>query len=136
MQPVLDEILRGGGALVQPFLDEIARVGECSLFYFGGAFSHAVLKTPAAGDFRVQAQHGGTHRPIEPAAEMRQATEAILRALPVAPLYARIDGVERDGHFELMEVEVIEPYLFFPGSGEAAVARYVEAVKACVRGRS
>jgi hypothetical protein len=67
---------------------------------------------------------------------MRQATEAILRALPVAPLYARIDGLERDGHFELMEVEVIEPYLFFPGSGEAAVERYVQAVKACVRGRS
>ena len=66
---------------------------------------------------------------------MRTATDAVLHALPLEPLYARIDGIVRDGHFELMEVEVIEPYLFFPGS-EAAVARYVDAVTACVRGPS
>ena len=114
---------------MQPFLDEIARVGEWSLFFFGGAFSHAALKTPAAGDFRVQAQHGGTHRAVAPSAEMLRAAAAILKALPTETVYARIDGVERDGRFELMEVEVIEPYLFLPGAPEGAVDRYVAAVR-------
>lgn len=130
VQPALDEILRTTGALVQPFLDEIARVGEHSLLFFGGELSHAVLKTPKAGDFRVQAQHGGTHRPVTPTAEMVAAARAILKALPTETVYARIDGVERGGRFELMEVEVIEPYLFLPGAPESAVDRYVGAVRA------
>ena len=132
VQRELDDILSRSGALVQPFLDEIARVGEWSLLFFGGAFSHAVIKTPAAGDFRVQAQYGGTHRAVEPPAAMLQAARDVLAALPTPTLYARIDGVERDGRFELMEVEVIEPYLFFPGS-PGAVARYVTAVAAVAR---
>lgn len=131
VQRQLDEILRGSGALVQPFLDEIPRVGEHSLFFFGGRFSHAVVKTPASGDFRVQAQFGGTHRAIEPPAEMLAAARAVLDLLPAPALYARIDGVERDGRFELMEVEVIEPYLFLPGS-PGAIDRYVDAVRRIV----
>lgn len=128
VQRELDEILRGSGALVQPFLDEITRVGEHSLFFFGGRFSHAVVKTPASGDFRVQAQFGGTHRAIEPPAEMLEAARAVLDLLPAPALYARIDGIERDVRFELMEVEVIEPYLFLPGS-PGAIDRYVDAVR-------
>ena len=131
-QRELDDILRGSGALVQPFLDEIAEVGEQSLFFFANRFSHAVMKTPARGDFRVQAQYGGTHRAIAPAPDTLRAAERILELLPTATLYARIDGVERAGRFELMEVEVIEPYLFFPGS-DGAVERYVAAVAALVR---
>ncbi len=133
LQPTLDDILSTTGALVQPFLDEIERVGEYSLLFFGGEHSHTVLKTPKAGDFRVQAQFGGTHRALTASAEMQGAAERVLRALPVAPLYARIDGIERDGHFELMEVEVIEPYLFFPGSPDAAIDKYVAAVRAVAR---
>lgn len=131
VQRELDEILRTSGALVQPFLDEITRIGEHSLFFFGGRFSHAVVKTPAGGDFRVQAQFGGTHRAIEPPAAMVAAAREVLALLPTATLYARIDGVERSGRFELMEVEVIEPYLFFPGS-PGAIDRYVAAVAAVV----
>jgi len=132
VQRELDDILRSSGALVQPFLDEIPRIGEHSLFFFGGRFSHAVVKTPASGDFRVQAQFGGTHRAIEPPTAMLAAARRVLELLPTRALYARIDGVERDGQFELMEVEVIEPYLFLPGS-PGAIDRYVAAVAAVVR---
>ena len=113
---------------MQPFLDEIARTGEWSLLFFGGAFSHAVLKQPATGDFRVQMQYGGTDRALDPPPQMLRAADASRRAADAEPLYARIDGVERDGQFELMEVEVIEPYLFLPGS-PGAVDRYVDAVR-------
>jgi glutathione synthase/RimK-type ligase-like ATP-grasp enzyme len=133
-QRELDDILRSSGALVQPFLDEIVRAGEWSIFFFAGAFSHAVIKRPATGDFRVQAQHGGAHEAVTPPPSLVAAARAVLDALPTPTLYARIDGVERDGQFALMEVEVIEPYLFFPGS-EGAIDRYVDAVVRAARAR-
>ena len=40
--------------LLQPFLSSISTVGELSLIYLQGRFSHAVRKYPKAGDFRVQ----------------------------------------------------------------------------------
>ena len=129
VQRELDEILRTTGALVQPFLDEIVRDGEWSLLFFGGVFSHAVVKMPAAGDFRVQGQFGGKHRPAEPSPSLLRAAATIVAKLPTPTLYARIDGLVRGGELELMEVEVIEPYLFCPGS-TGAMDRYVAAVAA------
>jgi len=41
-------------ALVQPFLQSVVETGEYSLFYFGGQYSHAVVKTPAEGDFECK----------------------------------------------------------------------------------
>ena len=52
--------------LVQPFVKEVQEVGEYSLIFFNGKFSHAVLKTPANQDFRVQHYFGGTIQKIEP----------------------------------------------------------------------
>ena len=43
---------------MQPFIENIQTEGEYSLFFFNGEYSHAILKTPAAGDFRVQEEHG------------------------------------------------------------------------------
>jgi len=42
-----------GPFLVQPFIPEIQEHGEISFVYIDGRFSHAALKRPAAGDFRV-----------------------------------------------------------------------------------
>ena len=129
LQGELDAILRKCGALVQPFLPEIAAEGEWSLLFFGGAFSHAVIKTPAPGDFRVQSQFGGDYRAAEPPPSLLAAATAIVAALPSPAVYARIDGVRRDDAFLLMEVEAIEPYLFLPHSPNA-IDRYVAAVAA------
>ena len=45
--------------MLQPFVKAVVTEGEYSLFYFGGVYSHAIVKRPAAGDFRVQEDHGG-----------------------------------------------------------------------------
>ena len=45
--------------MVQPFMADIISEGEYSLFYFDGQYSHAILKTPKADDFRVQEEPGG-----------------------------------------------------------------------------
>jgi glutathione synthase/RimK-type ligase-like ATP-grasp enzyme len=137
----LDDVLPSwrlrGPVLVQPFLAEIAAHGEWSLLFFNGHFSHAVLKRPAAGDFRVQPQHGGTTEARQPPPALRAAAEEVLRvafslAQAQAPaLYARVDLVLVAGTPLLMELEVIEPALFLQhtpaGAGPERFARAIAA---------
>ena len=114
--------------LVQPFVEEVRTRGEWSLIFIEGALTHSVLKRPAAGDFRVQSHLGGTTR-AEPAPPgVADAARAALRALPADPLYARIDGVETEAGFLIMEVEVNEPSLFFTHAPDAALA-FAEAIR-------
>ena len=51
---------------------------------------------------------------------MLAAARQAIAALPAAPLYARIDGVETADGFQVMEVEVNEPGLFFDLAPPAA----------------
>ena len=102
-----------GAAMIQPYLPSIEDEGEVSLLYFDGAFSHAVRKTPRAGDFRVQPEYQGvitTHRPVD---DERAAAEAVLAAVDEPLLYARVDLVrDLSGRPALIELELIEPDLY------------------------
>lgn len=113
--------------LLQPFVEEIRTRGEWSLVFIDGALTHAVLKRPASGDFRVQPRLGGTAEALPAPDPVASAARAALAALPVGPLYARIDGVETAAGFLIMEVEVNEPGLFFPYA-PAAAERFAEAI--------
>jgi glutathione synthase/RimK-type ligase-like ATP-grasp enzyme len=122
------------GVMVQPFLEEIQKGGEWSLVFLGGDFSHAVVKRPADGDFRVQHDFGGTVERREPAPSLIEDARAVLQAAARATntvvediLYARVDGIERSGALLLMELEVIEPALFFSHAPGAA-ARMAELI--------
>ena len=42
-------------------------------------------------------------------------------------LYARVDGIERDGRFVLMELEINEPFLYI-GSSSGAATRFADAI--------
>lgn len=101
-----------GEWLLQPFLPEIMQ-GEWSQIFFHGEFSHCVLKKPAQGDFRVQKQHGGHYEMANPSKDARKIAEQVIRLLSYKPIYARIDGVETSQGFQVMEVELIEPDLYF-----------------------
>ena len=114
--------------LIQPLMPAIASEGEFSLFYFAGTFSHAILKTPQQGDFRVQEQFGGGEVSAEAPAAAMTLAKAALRAAPSPLTYARVDMVRgADGGFYLMELELIEPSLFLDhaGDGGAAFAKAV-----------
>jgi hypothetical protein len=115
----LRQVLQDATALVQPYLRGIERDGEWSFLFFGQTYSHAVVKRPKAGDFRVQWRHGGSHTGVEPTLQLRREVETLFAQLNEGALYTRIDGVIEGGRFLLMEVELIEPYLFL---GEAAGA--------------
>lgn len=100
-------------AIIQPFLSAIAEEGELSLFAIDGVFSHAARKVATGGDFRIQPQFGGRFSRYAPDVEARGVFDAVLAALPEAPLYARVDLLRRaDGKLALIEVEAIEPDLY------------------------
>lgn len=110
----MEAAFAGREVMAQPFLRSIVEEGEFSLFYFGGELSHAVLKSPKEEDFRVQEEHGGLIRPVEPPASLIELGRRIVESLPVAPLYARVDLARLDsGGYALMELELIEPSLYF-----------------------
>jgi hypothetical protein len=74
-----DALVARGAQVVQPFLPEI-REGEWSLIFLGGEFSHAVVKRPAEGAFRVQHDFGGTVERREPKLSLIDDARAVLRA--------------------------------------------------------
>lgn len=99
--------------LVQPFLDSIVDEGEYSLFYFGGEYSHTILKAPKPKDFRVQEEHGGIITAVEPTDELLNAGRTVFDTISPGPLYARVDLVrDAEGELAVMELELIEPALY------------------------
>jgi hypothetical protein len=116
-------------AMIQPFLPSIQTEGEYSIFHVGGAFTHAIVKRPTGGDFRIQPQFGGRNEPWQADDEALAVARAALAAAPEEPLYARIDLVRRlDGKLALIEFEAIEPDLYFH-HGEQVLDRLAVAVR-------
>ncbi|MBU0604546.1 MAG: hypothetical protein KKD25_19325 [Gammaproteobacteria bacterium] len=112
----LAALLRDGDALIQPFMPAIERDGEMSLVFFGGRYSHAVRKLPRQGDFRCQDHHGGTVAPHAPEQDEFDLARAALAATPEPAVFARVDMIRGDDGPRLIELEVIEPALFFAQS--------------------
>lgn len=112
--------------MVQPFMPAIINEGEYSLFYFDGHYSHAILKTPKANDFRVQEEHGGRLTSVTPEAELVLQAQQTLQAIDEMPLYARVDFVRFEHSFALMEAELIEPSLYFNMDKDSA-SRFAQA---------
>lgn len=115
--------------MVQPFMVDICHEGEFSLFYFNGEYSHAILKTPAQGDFRVQEEHGGGLLAVTPEPTLTAAANKTMQAISKLHgelLYARIDFVRHQDTFALMEAELIEPSLYF-NMDDASPQRFAHA---------
>jgi hypothetical protein len=110
---MLQSTFRDRAFFVQPFVDNVQSEGEFSLFYFGGEYSHAILKVPKAGDYRVQEEHGGDIRSVQPCAALLVTGHRVLSLVEPQPVYVRADFVRGiDGRFLLMELELIEPSLY------------------------
>ena len=120
----------GVDRLVQRFVPGVVEDGELSLTWFRDGYSHAVRKRVRAGEFRVQEEHGGTVEIAHPDRGIVVAAERVLAAVSHDWWYARVDGVVERGRFLLMELELVEPELFFRwGEGSAArLARLLRTV--------
>ncbi|KIM96704.1 hypothetical protein OIDMADRAFT_148009 [Oidiodendron maius Zn] len=124
--------------LIQAFEPSI-RNGEWSLIYLEGNYSHAVLKVPAQTEleFRCQKDFGGTViDDVEPPKVALDVAERLVDWLQGkfgmhgVVDYMRVDGVVNEqGNFVLMEVECIEPELFYGYRGGAkAVTKFAEII--------
>ncbi|HVL78055.1 MAG TPA: hypothetical protein VM346_02090 [Sphingomicrobium sp.] len=123
----------GHDFLVQPFLEEVSS-GELSLIFIDGDFSHAVIKFPQAGDFRVQRHCGGREERFVPPVPFIDEARQVLAAAGEIPLYARVDAVVRGGRLLVMELELIEPSLFLTLS-DGGAGRLAEAIMRRLRPR-
>lgn len=119
--------------LVQPYLNRVDAVGESSLLFFNGRYSHAIRKAPllcANADATRALFAAERIAAREPGSDEHAVAAAVLAALPFAEplLYARVDLLrDAGGAPVLLELELTEPSLFFafaPGSAE----RFVDAL--------
>ena len=114
--------------IVQPFLKEIIENGEWSFIFFNGIYSHSLIKKSKAGDFRAQPAHGGSVHPQNPNQEMIAIASEYVKVFAKNCLYARVDGTFVDDKFLLMELELIEPFLFL-NTDPQNYDRYYNALK-------
>ena len=124
----IETLYQGRLALLQPFIQSVVEYGETSHIFFDGQHSHSVLKTPKAGDFRVQEEHGSRIQLIQPDLALIQCAKRALEPVPRQTLYGRVDLVElSNGQQAVMELELIEPSLYLTYDPDSA-ARFADDV--------
>ncbi len=107
--------------MIQPFIQSITTVGEYSFVFVDGAFTHAVVKKPQSGQFKVHEHLGGTTRRYQPMAEEIAFAESVLDAAGFETLYGRVDMVVDDkNRLCVSELEVVEPSLYLVHAPETA----------------
>ena len=129
----LRALLAEGDALVQAYLDSVEGYGERAVIWIDGELTHAVRKSPR---FDSEDETISEALPISPAeAELARAAVAhAAEATGEPPMYARVDlAPGPSGDPMVMELELIEPSLFFPRS-PAALERFVDAVQRRLQG--
>ncbi len=120
-EEIFQKLIAKEAMMLQPFQQDIVARGEVSLMVMGGEYTHAVLKVAKPGDFRVQDDFGGTVHLYDPSPEEIRFAEKAVAACDPQPTYARVDIIkDNHGQLALIELELIEPELWFRLKPEAA----------------
>lgn len=98
-------------AIIQPFIPEIME-GEVSLIFFGGEFSHSVIKKVPVDDFRAHPVWGASVESYTPSMVEFEYCDLMFGAIESVE-YARVDLVNTVQGPMLIELELIEPFMFF-----------------------
>jgi glutathione synthase/RimK-type ligase-like ATP-grasp enzyme len=112
-------------AMLQPFLASLETEGEISLFFCFGHCTHAIRKRPAPGEWRANLMDA-VITPHDPTTAQKDTASAALAAAPSGLAYARVDLVLAGGTWRVIELELIEPRLYFAYAPSAA-ALFVSA---------
>lgn len=134
-------VAAGRVAMIQPYQSAVDAEGETALLFFGGQLSHAIGK--AALLEPGGAAHTAMFAPervtaAEPTVDQREAAERCLGALggiPALaglerpPAYARVDVLrDNDGGTSVLELELIEPSVFFDFAPDGAAERFARVI--------
>jgi len=115
----LNALLAERDVMIQPYLPATEEPGEHALIHIGSRFSHAIRK-----DQMLAGRPFSFDRtpPTDPDPRELDIAANVLDVIPESPLlYARVDTLIDGDVVRLMELEVIEPVLFFskaPGSAD------------------
>jgi glutathione synthase/RimK-type ligase-like ATP-grasp enzyme len=126
----------GLAVMLQPYAEAIETVGERALIFYNGTFDHAIrkdaiLKVGQRFDAHDREAHPNP-RPYAPSDEELAVAKRALAQVPDGEhlLYARVDMTHApDGSPLVMELELLNPVLFFPLSPGSA-ERYAAAIAA------
>ena len=132
---VLQITRSGRTALVQPYFAAVDTLGEVSLVFLGGRFSHAFRRAPR---LRLDRDHPLPNRtePTTASPAELDVAQSALRAAPEPVSYARVDLLpDADGTPVLSELELIEPGLRLDLAPPAALDRLVDSVERQARAR-
>ncbi len=128
-QDTIEQLLSARDLMIQPFMSSVQRVGEYAFLFFNGVFSHALIKRPQNGEFRVQVHFGGYNERIQPTANQLDFAEGVMAQLAWPTLYARVDAIEDErGNLLLSELELTEPSMYLALDDQAS-ARFVAAIQ-------
>ena len=118
-QSHLERLLAERDVMIQPFVAATETAGERAMIHIDGRFSHAIRKDQMLAGRTFSFDRTPA---IDPEPDELALAQQVLSLIPESPLlYARVDAVMDDGVARLMELEVIEPVLFFskaPGSAD------------------
>lgn len=119
------------GIMVQPFVEEI-KSGEYAVVLFNGEVSHAVIRFPGVFTDKpkllsvsVKALDNSLLNLIEEVKKIKEYQEAV---------YMRVDAVKVGDSYHVMEIELLEPQLFFEwiidlDEREKAYKKFVQSIK-------
>jgi len=125
---VFRELASTEAMMIQPFQTNVLKKGEVAYMVFGGNYSHAILKLAKQGEFRVQDDFGGSVEIYDPSEEEIAFAQNVVARIDPMPAYARVDvSWDNNGDLVVMELELIEPELWFRFKPEAA-GKFAEAV--------
>ncbi len=128
-QAHLDRLLAAEDVLAQPYLQSIEREGELSVIFVAGQVSHALRKTPRAGDFRAMFVFGCQETPVTLSKAETSLAERVVAALDAGVMFGRIDLLRgTEGALCVSEVELVSPTLYFDHE-PTACGRLADAIR-------
>jgi glutathione synthase/RimK-type ligase-like ATP-grasp enzyme len=132
-----DLVASGRTAMIQPYQAAVDELGELGLVFLDGEYSHAIHKDPMIRRGAGPRESLIDNQVVRPATASDHHIDLGRRAVAAAarlvgpPTYARVDIVEgADGEPALLELELLDPVLFF-----AVVPERTTAFAAVVRER-
>lgn len=127
-QTFLDDLSRERDVMIQKWMPAVNDYGERSLVWIDGEITHAIRKSPR---FAGGAESVSGEVPIT--AEERAFAERVIAAAQAKELlYGRVDVIRDDETLRLMELELVEPSLFFKQCPRS-LDRFVESAMKAVR---
>jgi len=128
-QTHMQSLLAERDVLVQRYLSSVEDYGERALVWIDGELTHAVRKSP-----RFEGQDESVSSAAVPITHAEsELARRVIDAVGTPLLYARVDVAPGPGGDPvLMELELVEPSLFFP-QGPAALERFVAGIRLRLR---